>query len=53
MEPCPVPDSMHVQRVSFGPFDGTAPLIAFHVTVNKTETQLISLASMFLSLSVK
>lgn len=53
METCPVPDSMHVQRVSFGPFDGTPPLIAFYVPVSKNETQLDSLASIFLSLSAK
>lgn len=31
-----MPDSMHVQRVSLGSFDGTAPLIAFYAPVSKT-----------------
>jgi len=35
---CPMPDSMHMQRVSFGLFDGAALLIAFYVPVSKTET---------------
>ena len=49
----PAPGGMLMQKVSFGRFDGTAPLIAFYAPVSKTETQLISLASMFLSLSAK
>lgn len=50
METSPVPDSMHVQRLSFG---GTTPLIAFYALVSKPETQLASLASVFLGLSAK
>lgn len=44
---------MDTQRVSFGSFSGSEPLIACYASVSKTATQLISLNSVFLSLSAK